>query len=57
MVEYLLIFTTVLVALLTPLDDNFLPSKEGENVIERLNAAIRQNQTAYEEATSIGVIR
>ncbi|GAA5218218.1 hypothetical protein ACFSJ3_15190 [Corallincola platygyrae] len=57
MIEYMLVFAALLVTLLTPLDDNYMPSQNGRNIIERLNDAIRQNQTAYEEATSIGVLR
>ncbi len=55
-VEYIVVTTACLIALLMPLNDNYQPSSSGKNVVVRLIENIKANHKAYSYANSVSSV-
>lgn len=52
MIEYVIVATVISAAIFTPVNDQFLPDKNGENVAMRLIVALKDNQAKYQYFTT-----
>jgi hypothetical protein len=56
MIEYIVVAAALAAALLTPLNDDYVPAAQGKNIVERLVLAVKKNQAKYEESTVLTVL-